>query len=866
MVCGYTNTTGGLPTPTPSVYTTLNGGGTWTAAAKQPTGGVSRLTDPVLSPLVPLAPLCYVMMTGVGNAFGTTGAAIVGTQGVDCGLSGTIDFGNTFNTFCPNTTISGGVTFTSTNLTVVPQISPASDGTIYETSFSSGSGASATATETAGAVTSITITAPGMQYMYPPAITFTGGGGSGASATAVINTFGQVTGYTGLSGGSGYTSNPTGVVLTPAAKDMEYSAWRYYAANSAWDRINSWSLYSTGVYTMATFNPVAFNMISTTPAQDAAFLSDNLTNQIYRSINKGQTWMQWGQQIPTTNGPTSSWLVINGSTVLIGTVGLGGNTGGVIWTTSNGVVWLQRQAFANQTVAVTSIALAPNGDYLAAGVDAAGDINIASSSNEGVSWTSNDEGNDIGTGIIKASTAAYISAAADYATSKIVYFGGNGTNPSYNGIWYGTILGPSVRADASANWVQQGTDAITGLVTAAGGPGFPAEGTGMAYADSPTGVIRVKGRVSGGTAAAELIPGPIGVTLSGLNVSANGVGNVTLYAVGNDENIYSYTDTLNAAVSGITVSNLTTAYDTTSMTPSSATISWTAVPNATDYFVVVDTEAWTDIYDAENASAIIAASAVTSATSHTFDQKFAPNNSYYVSVWALKNNTIGELTTASSLQGANVISSFGGTIALNPPLQVPVTLVNLTPALDATISPFAPDFAWTSVSGAASYTLQITTVSDPAFAVPVYINSSVPADTGPITSYALTGTLAYATSYLWRVEANGIPASTWGNSDFSTTAAVVPPVTVTQPTTSIKSTTSTAPTPPPASTIVVTAPAQVTVTQATLVQPPVSVPEPKLTISQPKAKSPTGIWVIAGIGGLLVVGAVILVIRAHREV
>ena len=235
----------------------------------------------------------------------------------------------------------------------------------------------------------------------------------------------------------------------------------------------------------------------------------------------------------------------------------------------------------------------------------------------------------------------------------------------------------------------------------------------MAYANAAAGVIRVKGRESNGTAAAELIPDPVGVTLSGLNVSTNSVGNVTLYAVGNDENIYSYTDTLNAAVSGVLVSNLTTAYNTTSMTPSSATISWAAMPNATDYFVVVDTEAWTNIYDAENASATVAAAVVTSANSYAFNQKFAPNNSYFVSVWALGNNTAGKLTTVSSLQGTNVISSFGGTMALNPPLQVPLTPVDLVPALDATISPVAPDFVWTSVTGATSYTLQITTASDP---------------------------------------------------------------------------------------------------------------------------------------------------------
>ena len=98
--------------------------------------------------------------------------------------------------------------------------------------------------------------------------------------------------------------------------------------------------------------------------------------------------MQWGQQVPTTSGAIDSFLVINSSAILIGAAGNGSTTGGVIWSTTNGAVWLQRQAFINTTVAVTDIRLASNGDYLAAGVDSLGDINVAESSNSGVAWTS----------------------------------------------------------------------------------------------------------------------------------------------------------------------------------------------------------------------------------------------------------------------------------------------------------------------------------------------------------------------------------------------------------------------------------------------------------------------------------------------
>lgn len=49
----------------------------------------------------------------------------------------------------------------------------------------------------------------GINYTSAPAVSFSGGGGSSASATAVINAYGQITGFTSLVGGSGYTSAPT---------------------------------------------------------------------------------------------------------------------------------------------------------------------------------------------------------------------------------------------------------------------------------------------------------------------------------------------------------------------------------------------------------------------------------------------------------------------------------------------------------------------------------------------------------------------------------------------------------------------------------------------------------------------------------
>jgi hypothetical protein len=754
------------------------------------------------------------------------------------------------------------------------------------------SGGTETVNATGTAVMEVAVVnpVPGVQYMYAPTVSFSGGGGSGATAASGIDGFGHAS-FSLTNAGTGYTTVPT-VTITPNALDMEYSAWRYSpttvtaSGTGAWDRINSWSLYSgttdlgTGLIG-GTFNPVAFSMIATTPAKDAVFISNNNTNMLYRSLDQGQTWMQWGQQVPTTNGTINCWLVINPSTVLIGITPNGPTTGGTIYTTTNGAVWMQRQAFANTTVTVTSIALAPNGDYLAAGVDSLTDINIASSSNAGVTWSGKDEGSTV-----RASAAitgkAYIMPAADYSTSKIVYFCGDGTNPVNNGIWFSTISGTANRADNSATWVQQGANPTTGLITAAGGPGFTAEGTGMAYATTSAGVIRVKGRVatSGVTAAAELIPNPTGATLTGLYASTTAVGNTTLYALGaTNNNIYYYTDTLNGAVSGVAVpaATISTSFATGL---SSATVQWTVVPNATAYLVFVDSaQLWTNIYDAIYgnftgvAGVVLQPTGTATTASVTFTNLLAPATTYNVSVWAIKYSGTTALSAANTAStalnlawttdigllkgstGSLILSTFGGTGTFTTPLQVPLTPTNLVPALGSTISPVNPNFDWMTVVGATSYTLQITTATDPGFATPLYTNSAVPIVSGPTASFTYIGTLANNSSYIWRVEANGSLTSTWVYGNFYTTLAVVPPVTVTQAAT------------PPTPTIIITMPPSVTITQAAPVPTPtLVVTQPVYTLVQPTSTTPTYIWVIVAVGAVLTLAVIVLIIRTRRVV
>ena len=98
--------------------------------------------------------------------------------------------------------VAGGASFTN------PQVAPVFGSNYMQTQqYTQATGA--VATVSGGAVVAIAApTTPGTNYQVAPQVIFTGGGGSGASATAVISG-GQVTGFTGIVGGTGYTSAPT---------------------------------------------------------------------------------------------------------------------------------------------------------------------------------------------------------------------------------------------------------------------------------------------------------------------------------------------------------------------------------------------------------------------------------------------------------------------------------------------------------------------------------------------------------------------------------------------------------------------------------------------------------------------------------
>ena len=115
----------------------------------------------------------------------------------------------------------------------------------------SGFEGTANASVSGGFITSISVTSSGYGYdpNEPPTITFSGGGGSGARATCTVSAQGTISGFTIVSGGSGYTSAPTVNILAgnevvpiesfekPARLNQGCNSYNYYngaATNYAW--------------------------------------------------------------------------------------------------------------------------------------------------------------------------------------------------------------------------------------------------------------------------------------------------------------------------------------------------------------------------------------------------------------------------------------------------------------------------------------------------------------------------------------------------------------------------------------------------------------------------------------------------------
>ncbi len=245
---------------------------------------------------------------------------------------------------------------------------------------------------------------------------------------------------------------------------------------------------------------------------------------------------------------------------------------------------------------------------------------------------------------------------------------------------------------------------------------------------------------------------------------------------------------------------------TTTGTTSTAVVNWTALAPLDRFAVAVKagSSAEKDLY-----TAALAVSGQ-SGTTYTLTG-LASNTTYTVSVW-------GHRATVGTADAFNT-ATLAGTVTFSTPPEAVGAPPVLAPAAGSTGISTVPGFQWGPVTGATSYELEVSTS-------PTYTPLVGAKITTTISAYAwTTPALANNTTYYWRVRAiTATGTSAYQIGVFTTVAAVT-----TQPT---------------------QAPPTFTFTNTTIAP----------------AATPAYIWVIIGIGAILVILIIVLIVRTRRTV
>jgi len=161
----------------------------------------------------------------------------------------------------------------------------------------------------------------------------------------------------------------------------------------------------------------------------------------------------------------------------------------------------------------------------------------------------------------------------------------------------------------------------------------------------------------------------------------------------------------------------------------------------------------------------------------------------------------------------------------------------LAPAVGADDVALTPTFAWGAVADADGYDFQLASNAD--FVLPL---TNLTGDAGrlTVTAYAYVGELPYTTPYYWRVKAvSATEESDWASGVFITMAEpeeATPPIEI--------------------------------VEQPAQPAPVITIEQPDIVVPLPDVASitPSWIYVIIGVGGLLVIAVIVLIVRTRRVV
>jgi hypothetical protein len=789
-----------------------------------------------------------------------------------------------------------------------------------------GTGAAAVCTVTAGAISNITITNPGFGYDVPPVITFpnTAGVAGGATATAAITTapMGTVVGMVVVEPGAGYTAAPTltfgggggsgatavvtigvGGSITPAGVAWSGAVAVAPAAGSTSNQFVGVTAAGTGYAAAPSVTilgpgptggvgPTTFG--STAPGV-TAFVNPAV------SVWRYDGTAGWTRALAYNPGAGATGAVVkiapdNAKTVYVGTVGTqniyytadGGNTWGpritggitagsgiiqdiavesastlyyltpgarVAQSTNNGFIWSTEVAAGSLSGAIQIWSLGAKNLVVASTTNSA-----AYSADSGLTWGT--------TAAISTSTGATVPvriAASGVATGKAIYaiapsiagdfiyrfiIGGTAgwekISPALNTIVLpGGALLPALTAmditlDKSgalyvvAAETYNNAAAFDSFLFKTSDPTLAATYLTSVTTVAPAGVPTNWGVVTmGGTTNV-----PVIVTSGGLltaTVSSNPKVFATTAPVGAGGNVnnasqfpkgalLAFTDSVGAgAALTAPVSGSTVAVNPVTGVAYDVVYNWKRSASATSYTMQIAQDSAfntllqqisvTPVNPAQDPVAVVIGPNTAAPGGTTV--YYQAGTTYYarVRVAGLLINSV----LYNWFSGYGTATNFTVAPAI-PVAPTPTPIVSLnSPSAGQTGVALTPTFSWDAVAGGNSYEIQVDT--DPNFGAPVIKNNSVFS-----TAFVGTTALKNSTIYYWRVRATaGTIVGPWTAGVFTTTAPPAP--------------------------------------SATQAPPPVTV----IQQVTPPPSTPGYIWVIIGIGALLVIAVIILIMRTGRK-
>lgn len=333
------------------------------------------------------------------------------------------------------------------------------------------------------------------------------------------------------------------------------------------------------------------------------------------STNNGTTFTQRIPVPPEAGGALKDWCVlVNATTILYADVDA------IYKTTNNGTSWTKQSCPVGT---ITSMKRAGNSDINVVGVDSAGKVRMARQLVNTDTWAV------IDTPIPLSSNATFGSGvmALGYPTRNGMIATAV-TKDGNSGIWTWFFDNPGwVRIDGG-NILSQGGYMSNG----AGAVGNTDEGNGNTYVvDGTTSIVRLKGLMT--QADRITIPSSIGtiVFMGTAFVDTGAAASSTLNLPcgidtdgdGKAEKVMVYRDSLNTAVTGVKANPVS---------GTSATISWTSNPGATNYAVFVSKTKQTNYYTAKSDLGI--GINYNPGGTAAWVNGLSPTSVYYVTVWA----------------------------------------------------------------------------------------------------------------------------------------------------------------------------------------------------------------------------------------